>query len=721
MNEVKVTVKAEGKGLDKVEAEAKQTGAKVGRELEKGFKDGEQASASASTKMKDDLDEVGKEGARTGTKIKDGLNKGVESGLSAGGEAAKGAALGMGAAIGTALLAGLGQQFQQKQIGGLLAVQEGASREEGGKLGRVVGDAFADNFGDSMEDVSGALKAVLDNKLIDTGASEADLKHLTEMAVTASKVVGDEAGNIGRAAEKLLRNGLAGNAEEAMDVIVKASENGIDRSHDLIDTIVEYSTKFRDLGITGPEAMGLLSQALAGGARDTDTAADALKEFVNIATSSDQAAATRGFEALGLNAQQMSAAVAKGGDSARQALKLTLDGLQAIHDPTVRAQVAFDLFGTKSEDMGRALTKMDLDTAAKEMEGFGGTTQKAADDIKASTPAWDKLWRTISSAPGKGVQFLIDHSNTVADLTKYMNDLNKENDKGADSQDGFNERVAAAEDAVRRSTDAIDKNTLSLEENIDASSKAADGVLGLWDAQNGHAEAVQKANESLKENGKTLDFHTEKGRANRDALSDVAKTTYDQIAAMEAQGATSQEIQGVIAAQREEFVALATKMGMSATEANALADKLRLIPGNYKANVYADTSQANAAIQNTAWMLSQLRDKTVTLTVHQSAQYAREAKFGGFAHGGIVGAAGGGPRSGRTVVGEYGPEILDIAPGSQVHSNPDSQRMVSGMAGGGGWSGPTKLEVHVLGDTNQWLVKAMLQAKRDGLLELLVS
>jgi phage-related minor tail protein len=57
----------------------------------------------------------------------------------------------------------------------------------------------------------------------------------------------------------------------------------------------------------------------------------------------------------------------------------------------------------------------------------------------------------------------------------------------------------------------------------------------------------------------------------------------------------------------------------------------------------------------------------------------------GFAHGGVVGqAASGGGRSGMTMVGEQGPELLSLPPGTRVRSSPDSRRMVgSGGAQGG--------------------------------------
>jgi hypothetical protein len=65
----------------------------------------------------------------------------------------------------------------------------------------------------------------------------------------------------------------------------------------------------------------------------------------------------------------------------------------------------------------------------------------------------------------------------------------------------------------------------------------------------------------------------------------------------------------------------------------------------------------------------------------------------GYASGGIVGqlppiaqAASGGIRSGLTLVGERGPELANLAPGSRVHSNEDSRRMAAaGGDDGAGW------------------------------------
>ena len=58
-------------------------------------------------------------------------------------------------------------------------------------------------------------------------------------------------------------------------------------------------------------------------------------------------------------------------------------------------------------------------------------------------------------------------------------------------------------------------------------------------------------------------------------------------------------------------------------------------------------------------------------------------KIPGFAHGGISGAANGGLRSRLTMVGEHGRELLELPPGTRVHSNPDTERLMAGGGGGG--------------------------------------
>lgn len=95
--------------------------------------------------------------------------------------------------------------------------------------------------------------------------------------------------------------------------------------------------------------------------------------------------------------------------------------------------------------------------------------------------------------------------------------------------------------------------------------------------------------------------------------------------------------------------------------------------------------------------LAKIKDKTVTIRVRTLGLAAANAAVGvaaklhdlGYGSGGVVGqlpsigqAASGGIRGGMTWVGEHGPELANLAPGSRVYSAGDSQRMAGGGGGG---------------------------------------
>jgi hypothetical protein len=96
---------------------------------------------------------------------------------------------------------------------------------------------------------------------------------------------------------------------------------------------------------------------------------------------------------------------------------------------------------------------------------------------------------------------------------------------------------------------------------------------------------------------------------------------------------------------------------------------------------------------------------------------------GGLASGGIKGAANGSTSSGLTWVGERGAELIDLPPGTQVHSSGDSDRM---MRQGGGLGGSARggdggeLKVTLVFDPSQapeaiqGLMKGIRAEIRDG-------
>lgn len=87
-----------------------------------------------------------------------------------------------------------------------------------------------------------------------------------------------------------------------------------------------------------------------------------------------------------------------------------------------------------------------------------------------------------------------------------------------------------------------------------------------------------------------------------------------------------------------------------------------------RAKLNAQIGQLQSAIARAKALLASVRDRTVTLTVMQRYYVnKRTAEQRGFASGGIIGAAAaGGPQNAQTLVGEQGPELVDLPLGSRV-------------------------------------------------------
>ena len=117
-----------------------------------------------------------------------------------------------------------------------LSVSTGATKAETEELGEVIKNVYADNFGDSFEEVSNTLGIVI--KTLDLTGDE--LKNVTEYAFGFRDAFGYDVSESIRAAKALMDNfGLS--AEDSFNLMVQGEQKGLDYSGELIDNINEYS------------------------------------------------------------------------------------------------------------------------------------------------------------------------------------------------------------------------------------------------------------------------------------------------------------------------------------------------------------------------------------------------------------------------------------------------------------------------------------------------
>lgn len=699
--------------LNRVRADAAKTGAGLESELGSALRSVQAQAAKLHESIK---------------KPKDDEGGGILGDLFGDVASVKGGALAAGGAAAKFIWDGLRAEWKEDAIGGLLTAQTGAAQSAAEGLGNTAGDIFGANFGDSIEEVGEAMHTVFEQKLIDTNATDADIKSVTEKVMTLSQVTGDSFDEISRDATQMVKSDIAGSVSSAMDLIGEAAEHGLNAAGDLSDTVEEYSTKFRDLGLNGQAAFGLIEQAMDAGARNTDIAADALKEF-SLRAQDGSVLTRRGFELIGLDADKMGKMVAAGGEQANSALRQTLNALQVMPPSVDKSTAAVDLFGTKAEDLGKALNYMDLDNAADKFEDFGGTVDEMAKKISDSTSFWDKLGRGISNAASGVGEFLddFDMSDVLEQFpelrdrleevnhaqqefestgsTKLLDDMKEKYPELSGAIDDYIAKKREEQSATDSTTSSNEDYVRSLQQIIDATTQQAEGILGLSEAQISYNQDVADASEVMKKfhdqgllpakDG--FDLGTEAGRSMASALNEVADGSLNVMQKMQEQGATTVEVQGFVQTARDQFVQMAIDMGMSADAANALANKLGLVPGNYRANVeVTNYEQSMTRAQNIINRIAAIpADKQVNLRINATGSGLGGHFFTGQEHGGIAtrphwSAATGGQRHSSTMINEAGPEVAELPNGTRMLTAGASRAMAeAGMLGGGG--GPTHI------------------------------
>ena len=252
-----------------------------------------------------------------------------------------------------------------------LQVQTGMSSKEMEKYNGIMKEMYNKNYGESFDDIAQSIATVAQNsKEVDP----AKIQELTEGALTLRDAFGFEVNETMRAANMLMDQfGISG--EEAYNLIAQGAQNGLNKNGDLLDTINEYAVHFKQTGRGAEDFFNMLENGAEEGAFSVDKLGDAWKEF-GIRAKDTTNTTTEAYEILGLNADEMRAKFAAGGESAKQATDTILTALFSMDDAVKQNQAGVDLFGTMWEDLGADAIKALSDT-----NGEITTTKNSLEEI----------------------------------------------------------------------------------------------------------------------------------------------------------------------------------------------------------------------------------------------------------------------------------------------------------------------------------------------------
>ena len=280
------------------------------------------------------------------TKVESGAKKGA----SAWGAVGKAAGTAF-AAIGAAAVA-VGTQAVKSAVSidkamNNIAASTGASAAELEEYEGVLKNIYANNYGESFEDIADAMSVVRQN----LGALDAGtMQEVTQNALLLRETFEYDVAEAIRATSAMMKN-FGVDSETAMNLIATGAQNGLDYSGELLDTISEYSVQFAKVGLDAEDMFSILQEGAETGAWNLDKIGDAVKEF-GIRVVDGSTSTAEGFQKIGLNADEMSAKFAAGGETAREAFFQTIEALAAMEDPLEQNLAGVDLFGTMWEDLG---------------------------------------------------------------------------------------------------------------------------------------------------------------------------------------------------------------------------------------------------------------------------------------------------------------------------------------------------------------------------------
>lgn len=255
------------------------------------------------------------------------------------------------AAIGSAALA-VGTKAVTGAVGfdqamNQFAASTGIAESELSDYENTLKDIYTNNYGDSFEDVADAMAAVTQQM---GDLDQASLQNITESAFTLRDTFGYDINGSVRAANAMMTQfGIDG--DKAMGLIATGAQNGLEFSGELLDSISEYSVQFAKVGLDADDMFKIMEKGTETGAFNLDKVGDAIKEM-SIRVVDGSATTQEGFSAIGLNADEMAAKFAAGGDSAKEAFDQTIQALADMDDPLAQSQAGVALFGTMWEDLG---------------------------------------------------------------------------------------------------------------------------------------------------------------------------------------------------------------------------------------------------------------------------------------------------------------------------------------------------------------------------------
>lgn len=299
----------------------------------------------------------------------------------------------------------------------------GVTREEAEKFKNIGAEVYEGGWGESLEDVTDALLIAKENF---RDLDETSLQGVTESALMLADVFDMDVRETLRGAENLA-TGFGISAENAMDLMTKAAQNGLNSTDELGDNLAEYATLFQESGYSADEMFAILQAGLEGGAYNLDKVNDLVKEFgIRVADGSIKTAC----DELGGNFKKVYTEASKSGKSNKEIFQLLTAEVGKCKTEQEKAAAISAIFGSMGEDAGiKVIEAMgNVENAYKDVEGAAEQAKQEAGDNFANK--MESATRTIMGSLEPLGEPLLELASEAADLIKEFGEWFSSMDSG---------------------------------------------------------------------------------------------------------------------------------------------------------------------------------------------------------------------------------------------------------------------------------------------------
>ena len=223
--------------------------------------------------------------------------------------------------------------------------QTGLSADEMAEFETAIEDIYAMNLGDNLNEVANAM-AQVKQQTKETDPSK--LQEMTENALVMQETFDYDVAESMRAVNSLM-NQFGISSDEAFNLLVQGTQNGLNANGDMLDVINEYSVQFKNAGYSADDMFNMLVNGAESGTWSIDKMGDSFKEF-NIRMSDGTVA--EALEEQGIKIDDLAERYGKGGESAQQAMSEVIQAIMSVEDENERYKLGVEAFGTMWEDLG---------------------------------------------------------------------------------------------------------------------------------------------------------------------------------------------------------------------------------------------------------------------------------------------------------------------------------------------------------------------------------